>query len=34
MDGALCKYAGLSREDELVRLVLEQADRLAVLQKK
>ncbi|GAA5345413.1 mannitol-1-phosphate 5-dehydrogenase [Planifilum fimeticola] len=34
MDGALCKYAGLSREDELVRLVLEQADRLAALQKK
>lgn len=34
IDGALCKYAGLSREDELVRLVLEQADRLAAIRKK
>lgn len=33
MDGALCKYAGLSRKDELVQLVLEQADRLEVLRK-
>ncbi|MBN2909465.1 mannitol-1-phosphate 5-dehydrogenase [Polycladomyces sp. WAk] len=35
IDGALCEYAGLSREDELVQLVLEQGRRLKeVLQKK
>ncbi|GAB7387490.1 mannitol-1-phosphate 5-dehydrogenase [Bacillaceae bacterium] len=28
IEGALCRYAGLSREDELVKLVLEQGRRL------